>query len=243
MSLGPAMAFSLEQETNLRERWKNVILLYLQVKPYVIASEKAVASLSDGLDGGGRERLSVTAINELRNALDHAARAQAVWQGWLPVPEKAGLDPFDYCSTNIDKAKGHVYRAGYDALDIVTTARSEEIRKIVDGLRMSTLVTVFHNYAADIRQPINQAIKLCDDAKASKDVESDKMGQQYYVMYKDALSLLENVLNRLTTHLPELTSVDTEKRHEYKRQRNIAIVLAVLGIIATIVIGIMYGTR
>ena len=218
-------------------------MLYLQVKPYVIASEKAVACLSDELEGVGKERLSVTAINELRNAFDHAVRAQAVLHGWIPVPTKAGLPDYDYCHINLDKAKGHVYRAGYDALDIVTTARAEEIRKIRDGLRPSTLVTVFPQYADEIRQPLDQALQLCDEAKSSKDVESDNMGQQYYAMYKDALGLLDSVLSKLTDSLPELAAVDTEKRQEYKRQRNIAIILAIVGIVVTILASCWFAPR
>lgn len=237
------MALSSPQQADLQEHWRSVIVLYLQVKPYVIASEKAVASLTKKLEGVSKERLSVTAINELRNAFDHVARAQSVLQGWAPVPKKAGLSDYDYCRTNLDKAKGHVYRAGYDALDIITTARAEEIRTIRDSLRPSTLVTVFPQYAVDIRQPLEQALHLCDEAKSSKDVESDKMGQQYYVMYKEALGLLENILSKLTDHLPELAGVDAEKRREYKRQRNIAIILAIVGIVASFFASFWFGTR
>jgi hypothetical protein len=235
------MGLSQEQDDQLLQKWKNVLLLYLQVKPYVIASEKAAASLGEGLGGDGRERLSVTAINELRNAFDHFARAQAVWQGWVPVPEKAGLGAFEYCLTNIDKAKGHVYRAGYDALDIITTAKAAEVQRIVSSLRPSTLVTVFPTYGAEIRQPLMNALRFCDEAKASKDVESDKMGQQYYQMYKDALALLDGALTKLVAGLPELAAVDAEKRQDYRLQRNIAVALAVVGIVATLVVGILWG--
>ena len=96
-------------------------------------------------------------------------------------------------------------------------------------------MTVFPEYSDEIRKPLSQALELCDEAKASKDVESDDMGQQYYVMYKDALGLLDAVLSDLTDCLPELATVDAGKRRDYERQRNLAIILAVVGAGAGIV--------
>jgi len=104
--------FTSEQQQDLSAKHKHLISLYKEVKPYVIASEKAAGRLGAGLgpkdprDVSLGDRLSIVAINELRNAFDHEMRAQAVWQGCSEVPKESGLSAFDYCMTNLRTACG-----------------------------------------------------------------------------------------------------------------------------------------
>ena len=50
-------------------------------------------------------------------------RADAVWHHGKKPGKGAEQDPFKYCEKNLQKSLGHVYRAGYDAFDILALAR------------------------------------------------------------------------------------------------------------------------
>jgi len=137
----------------------------------------------------------------------------------------------------------HVYRAGYDALGIATSAEIEGIRRITQSVRPTTLVAVISDYATGIRRPIERAVEMCNKAKASKDVESEDAERHSYETYKKALNILEQVRAKLNERLPELQAVNAEKDREVEnqltaavQQRNLAIILAVIGIVVSIVL-------
>lgn len=229
-----------EHEKYLTELSRQIVALYYEVKKHVIASEK----LSPGA------RVSVPALNELRNALDHRMRADGVWRHGIKPRQGTEQDPFKYCEKNLQKALGHVYRAGYDALDILALNRIRQIEKYVDSYRMSTLHTVISDFATRVRQPFEEGVGQCDSAKQGKDVEPEKVEQHpvYFAEYKVALDRLDSVLSVLHAHDKDLVAVEEDTRNreaeaaardartanEYLKQRNYALI----GIVVTIVTAI-----
>jgi len=161
------MPLSEQERESLDRKQREFIRLYFKVKRYIIDSEKALAG----------NKLSMPAINELRSALDHEMRTQSVIRGVSKAPTDGGLSEFGYCETNITKAIGHIYRAGYDALDVISLSIAEDVLKTIDSFSRTTTVTVFSNYSDEIRLPLEKAMEICGEAKARKDVEADDSGQ------------------------------------------------------------------
>jgi hypothetical protein len=234
------MSLTAAEKTEIEHGFAELTSLYHRVKLYVITSEKV----------SGENRLSAPAINELRNAFDHLMRIHAVlYAGALDGPQQATLSPLVYCQHNLSKAVGHVYRAGYDALDIISLSLLDSIERIRDGVSRLTLVTVFPNYSVELRQPLERAIQQCDVAKAGKDVEDNRSIGQHFATYEEAIGVLKGVNDRYSVALPDLKAIEDERRRaenekirveseglrQYKKQRN----LAYWGIILTIVLGIL----
>lgn len=222
------MSLSELEKQQFELKQKDLVPLYFKVKRYVITSEK--------VSNGGK--LSVPAINELRNAFDHAMRAIAVFHGAAKPAD--GMSEFDYCITNVSKASGHIYRAGYDALDVISLALTNDIKRLIESVRRTTLVAVIPNYSTEIREPVENAISTCDAAKATKDIEIDGADPQNFAQYEHAIKILFDAKERLYKVLPELERVEGEARdadaisdQKRLRERNIAYGVAA----ASIVIG------
>lgn len=221
------MPLSDTEAGQYRKQLTEFIELYRRVKFYVIASEKAAEG----------DKISLPAINELRNAFDHLMCASAVYYGLSTVPPESGaLQAYDYCHTNMSKGMGHLYRAGYDVLDVISLSRTSDIQRILASVRHTTLVAVFHSYSADIRMPLEQAVAACDKAKASKDVESNDAGQQHFQKYEEAIRTLDQVRARLYDNLPELTKVDQEKKQEKEKDSRTQRNWAIVGMVAAIIV-------
>ena len=224
------MNLTQEDNDSLTALSKQLVTLYKDVKAYVISSEKLSKD----------SRISVPALNELRNAFDHNMRADAVWRHGEPLPDGVESDAFTYCEKNIEKAIGHVYRAGYDALDIIALGKIRLIKKYVDSFRITTLHTVIEDYTGKIRKPFRTAIESCNDAKMGKDVEPKRIQDhpQFYGWYIQAIESLDSVLDVYESHEEDLlaaeqqvASSDQSQRDLARRQRNFAIWGMVLGIL------------
>lgn len=218
-------ALSKEQEEELRERAKRVTELYPKVKAHIISSEKR----------DKENRLSIPAINELRNAFDHMMRVQAVIDmNDTSGPERAKIEPFEYCKNNIDKALGHVYRAGYDALDVLSLRLLDDINHNMNGYQMSTLVSVFNDFSSEVQVPLDQAIDLCDEAKNEKDVESIDAQYATYNKYEEAIEKLKKIAQIFIDKQKALQKFDAEENKKYRTQRNYAITALVLSVLTLI---------
>ena len=220
---------------------KQLVTLYKEVKAYVIRSEKLSRD----------NAISVPALNELRNAFDHNMRADAVWKHGESPPDGVEPDEFKYCEKNMEKAIGHVYRAGYDAFDIISLDKLQTIKKYMDDFRITTLHTVIKDYTGKIRKPFRSAIESCNNAKLGKDVEPQRIQDhpQFYSWYIQAIETLNRVLDVYESHEEDLLAVEQEvassdqcERDLARRQRNFAIwgmVLAVLFGIGSIAVSVI----
>ena len=225
-----ALALTQQEHDSLTGLSKQLVTLYKEVKAYVISSEKLSKD----------SRISVPALNELRNAFDHNMRADAVWRHGEPLPNGVESDAFTYCEKNIEKAVGHVYRAGYDALDIIALSKIRLIKKYVDSFRITTLHTIIDDYTGKIRKPFRAAIESCNNAKLGKDVEPKRIKDhpQFYIWYVQAIETLDSVLDVYESYEEDLLAVEQEvassdqcQRDLARRQRNFAILGMVLAIL------------
>lgn len=193
------MAWELDSvsETDARD----IINFYFEVKSLV-----SLAEIEDE-----EQRLCVPAITELRNALDHLMRIGHVCVNHGRDATNSGLIDDDdprpripsepaeqkhYCEINFSKIKGHLFRAAYDALDILVLSSLLEFRYVVRNYDFDDICKVISNWptqASNI-EAAQRLIKRCkmykdvvgnqDDQEVREDINRDVV-EQYLGAYHD----------------------------------------------------------
>lgn len=76
-------------------------------------------------------------------------------------------------SKNIEKAYGHVYRAGYDRLDWTALSLRESISKEMGPFSLETINHVFPEYFETLRPEIEEISEEIGKKRGEKDVADD----------------------------------------------------------------------
>ena len=71
---------------------------------------------------------------------------------------------------NLNKAFGHVYRAGYDTLDLTTLFLQQYIAKEIARFSLETINSVFPEYYKDIRPSLEEIKDEIGKKRRQKDV-------------------------------------------------------------------------
>lgn len=199
-----------------------------KINPLIIAAEK----------DDHEQRLNVTAVVELRAANEHIMRTHAVVYGVVDtktIKEETGLDAKEYCIANINKAYAHLCRAGYDAYDCISVNMDREIQTMLGDISPNTLYQVVGNALERVVLKRINAHEMLKKAKACKDVESREREQQQFDAYETGAMELKEVRDLLLQSMPALTDYErNERKNSVKSHR-----LAVYGIVATIIIGML----
>lgn len=109
---------------------KNLSELYKSIKHLILLSEYY----------NSNQGVVVSTINELRNSFDHVMRS-------LFDPAKTAEELF--------KAKGHLYRAAYDACEIIVIDRLEYINAFKDSVGFSALYKSYPDYYTEVLPEIS----------------------------------------------------------------------------------------
>lgn len=160
-----------EYETELRE----LIDLYLSVKKWIIDAEELDARLES----------NIAAIKEMRDALDHVIRFIARYMDGSPDGDR------DYLVLQIQKAHGHIYRAGYDSLDgviVSVLARIEE--EYLADIPVSSIRDVMPEYWREYRPRLEEIREKASGYRAQKDI-GEINGERFGAYQNDALDALK----------------------------------------------------
>ncbi len=110
---------------------ETLVALYPRVKEVVLIAEE--------LDPAQRSNVSTS--KEMRDAFDHLMRFHA--------EERAAFkrsDSGQYRKTQIEKAIGHVFRVGYDAIDGLVVAARIRLSNGLDGISNDAISEIFPEY-------------------------------------------------------------------------------------------------
>lgn len=196
--------------------------------------------------------VSLVAVNELRNAFDHLYRAQIVFRNLtdrvkqlLPAYEEPHDKP-GYCKKHLEKAWAHLYRAGYDACDLICinlltdvevewVSISREYKTEVINATMPEFFSDIYDkiVAAKQESVISRSLKDIDSQKSvvSKEEEKDRFHK-----YEDIVNDLESIQNLLRSKRPNLAAY-AKKHGQEERTKTIKHIL--LGILITMIGGII----
>ncbi|MGA9451420.1 MAG: hypothetical protein WBW41_08770 [Verrucomicrobiia bacterium] len=111
----------MQPTPKVQERLKELTLIYAQAKQIILRAEELDPSF----------RSNVMVIKELRDSNDHIMR---LFYEWFIT----GAKDEEYMLAQIDKARGHIFRAGYDAIDGVVVGYKV---RAVEAMRKMSAVT------------------------------------------------------------------------------------------------------
>jgi hypothetical protein len=127
--------------------FSEIASLYKEVKKIVLLAENE----------NNKKEVILSSVNEMRNAFDHLMRC---------------YDEGDF-EHQIDKAKGHLFRAGYDAYELLVIENTITIKELLKNYDIGTITKVFPEYFSKIYPTIEKLEKELAQARANKRVGYD----------------------------------------------------------------------
>lgn len=192
----------------LLDKLNEIKELYVEVKEAII--------LAENFDGD--HDIYLSPLNELRNTLDHIMRC-------LIYPENL--------EDEFNEAKEHLYRAGYDAYEVLAINVGTAIIKSVDSYDAGIISAVFPNYYTEIKPALLDIKSELADTRAHKKLNPDT-GTKSFTPYKDKISTLIFHLRSCNAQIPHL--------QKEKTKRNIKGVFKVIGGVVVGVLITILGT-
>lgn len=209
---------SEEEATLLRK----LASLYLQAKSLILYSEENDPSF----------RSNLQTIKELRDAFDHIMRVVIIRyqdENTTSIDQIEHSDP-DYCSQNIQKAIGHVYRAAFDALDGTVLSLREKIVAQLDSIPLDAISKVLPEYWV-IRSKLEALNEKIGAHRAKKDIGANIA--ETYDRYVEDVEVLKSFNGQLLEAMPGLmdykSRLNIESKTKSKRSLRTAITAAVIG--------------
>ncbi len=152
----------------------------------------------------------------MRNSYDHVIRS---------------LIYSDKLDNELDEAKEHLYRAGYDAYEVLAINVAEKIIKIIEVYNAEVITTVFPKYYTDVKPGLIDIKVELADARAHKRLNPET-GTKSFTPYKDRVANLIKQLKVCDEHVP---SLQKEKSSRKKKAMFNTIIGVVIGVVVTIV--------
>jgi len=141
------------------EALRELGVLYSKTKKYILRTEE--------VDPESRSNLAI--FKEQRDALDHVMRALAEYF------DKGSDADEEYLCAQIDNARGHMFRAAYDALDGAGISYKLRINDAMQGISNEAIAAVYPEYHRNVLVDVNEIeVKIAEHRK-SKDERRTKM--------------------------------------------------------------------
>jgi hypothetical protein len=187
------------------------------------------------------QKYIISSVNELRNSLDHIMRS---------------FGSPDTLVKNFDKARGHLYRAGYDAYEIIVISKLAEIKEIKEQFRFEAITTAYPDYFAKVVPITARAKKQLISARANKKIDNgliEKNEEKHYQQFENIVTELIQIVDSLHLHISGITEVhqnivekekrskEEELRKEHEQQRKNRRNNLTIGIVAPAIIAIIAG--
>jgi len=191
--------------------------LYIEVKEIVLLAEYE----------NKQQKFIISSVNELRNSLDHIMRT---------IGDPATLDK------NFDKAKGHLYRAGYDAYEIIVMSKLAEIKDIKEQFKLEAITTAYPDYFTKVVPVISKAKKELVSARANKKIDNglvEKDEEKHFTTFEGIATTLIKLVDEINLHVDGIKEAQQEIRRKFWRNIIITTILSSL-IIGFILLSIEY---
>jgi DNA repair exonuclease SbcCD ATPase subunit len=189
-----------------------LIDLYEQTKLAVIFAE----SFSP------RNAFPVASLNELRSTLDHIMKA---------------FDSEKDRAYELNEAKEHLNRAGYDAYEIASSNLGLEIQQLLKPFSLDVVTTVFPEYYTEIKPELTRIKSTIAEIRKRKN-ENSKLPSEFFKPYSIELNKLIEFKQRTESIIPSLAEV--KRKHKRRAIRSFLSYL-ILGAVSTILAGIIAG--
>jgi len=158
---------------------KDLIELYYKIKSKIILIEQL----------SFEHKTNPQILIELRNAFDHLMR---VFSSKYQLMDKKKNTP-EYALKNMDKTYGHVYRAGYDALDLLNILLEEKIKATFVEYSPEVINTVYPEYYRKTRTEISKIDREIGKCRENKDVDGENAHTSKFENFNYYIKLIERL--------------------------------------------------
>jgi len=143
---------------------------------------------------------------------------------------------------NFDKAKGHLYRAGYDAYEIIVMSKLAEIKDIKEQFKLEAITTAYPDYFTKVVPVISKAKKELVSARANKKIDNglvEKDEEKHFTTFEGIATTLIKLVDEINLHVDGIKEAQQEIRRKFWRNIIITTILSSL-IIGFILLSIEY---
>jgi hypothetical protein len=207
------------------EQLKKLGDLYTQSKLLILYSEE--------VDPSARSNIQV--IKELRDANDHLMRVVAA--RLCDVPPNGSNEP-GYCSKNLEKAIGHVYRAAFDALDGTVLSLREKIAQVLSSYPSAVVKEIIPDYW-ELRTKLDCLTQKIATHRAAKDVAGN-VGDTLNLYVSDTEEI-KGFYKRVIDSGPALDDCHAKHKEERHNESRHHLFTHVLGGLGYSFIGTVFG--
>jgi hypothetical protein len=194
----------------------DIIKIYTKIKQMIIIAENIDEN----------NRLPLNSVNELRNAFDHLMRV---------LGKENNIDGFNSIDIelNLQQTIEHIYRAGYDACDIIAINLYEQIDKMLSPYSSDTIVKVMPNYYSEIKPNLEKLYKQIQNEKIKKGIDEDSFASTYFDGYDSLISKVQDVkleIEHKMSTLEKLQNKDSEIEKQSKRNYYITLFIGIISL-------------
>ena len=183
---------------------------YAQAKDLVLKAEEADPSL----------RSNIAIVKEFRDCNDHVMRAL----GETFVPSRK-ID--NYVLLQIDKAKGHVLRAGCDAIDGLAISSKIKTYEAMKGISNGAIAAVYPQYYTDAYEFASIGDRIAGH-RGKKDVGHPTL--ENLTEYANEAKKVSDIAKGVLTRVPHMVEWDRKNRRQMIFERIFLVILVGLAI-------------
>jgi hypothetical protein len=180
--------------------------LYAQVKECILLAENFDPDHS----------VYLSPVNELRNALDHIMRS---------------YDAGEKIDEEYQEAKEHLYRAGYDAYEVLSINVADKIVEIVEVYPTEIISLIFPYYYTEIKKNLISIKVELANVRARKKTHENGVDISNFTPYKERVTHLIEHLKVCEENIPSL-------QNEKRTRKNRSYFNNFWGIIIGLVVGV-----
>lgn len=205
-----SMCENIDYKSNCYDSLEKLYELYAKVRQAII--------LVENFDK--ERKMYIAPINQLRSALDHIFKAVNCAEN----PEQSTYE--------LNEAKEHLDRAGYDALELLAANLGTTIIEKVSQYDNRALTVVFNDYFTEIKPKITDIRNIVANLRSEKKIDSEKSFSAYF----DQITELIDIDKRVDVMIP---SLEEFQQKGSKSERKIWIAGIVSAIISGLVVGVL----
>lgn len=202
---------------------RELVELYAQVKKFVLRAEELDARLES----------NIAVIKEQRDALDHVMRFMG---RFLRGDSEEDEERDRYVTLQIDKARGHLYRAGYDSLDgIIASVMIRIKEEYLKDVSLDSIRDVMPEYWTEYLPRLDEIKLKAGEHREQKDI-GDSNGESFAAYQDLALNALE-----ISVAIRDKRKALSEHGSQLKRKHRRELIIRVGVSIVSVVVGAIIG--
>lgn len=166
----------------------------------------------------------VASLNEIRSTLDHFVKA-------FGYPE--GKDR-DY---EMNEAREHLNRAGYDAYEIACSNLAIDIHQMLKPFSLDVVTSVFPGYYTEIKPELTRIKTTIAEIRKRKN-DNSRVPSEFFKPYSIELNTLIEFKQRTESMIPSLQEV---KRRQKRKSIVHVLKYVLVGVVSTVLASIIAG--